>query len=100
MRIASPMNAPPAATIAIKAWTPDAPYLKKMAATKTVAAAYAVYLAEREPWAQTPAYYFDCAEALYRCGNSALAVRVLTGIADLRLEDAGLLRIVAHRLMQ
>ncbi|MBC8140025.1 MAG: DUF2135 domain-containing protein, partial [Armatimonadetes bacterium] len=93
-------SAPPAATIAIKPWTPDAPYLKKMAGSKTAEAAYAVYLAEREPWAQTPAYYFDCAEALHRRGDTALAVRVLTGIADLRLEDAALLRIVAHRLMQ
>jgi tetratricopeptide (TPR) repeat protein len=86
--------------IAIKPWSPDAPYLKKMAAAKTADDAYAVYLAERKAWLETPAYYFDCAEALHRRGANDLAVRVLTGIADLRLEDAALLRIVAHRLAQ
>lgn len=86
--------------IAIKPWSPNAPYIKKMATAKTANDAYAVYLIERKAWLETPAYYFDCAQELHRRGADALAVRVLTGIADLRLEDAALLRIVAHRLVQ
>lgn len=87
-------------SITIKPWTPNAPYIKKMANAKTAEQAYAVYIAERKAWLETPAYYFDCAEELHRRGADALAVRVLTGIADLRQEDAALLRIVAHRLVQ
>ncbi len=93
-------DAPSAAVIAIKPWSPDAPYIKQMAAAKTAEEAYAVYLAERKSWLETPAYYFDCAEELHRRGADTLAVRILTGIADLRLEDAALLRIAAHRLAQ
>lgn len=89
-----------ASVIAIKPWSPNAPYIKKMAAAKTADDAYAIYLAGRKAWLETPAYYFDCAQELHRRGSDALAVRVLTGIADLRLEDAALLRIVAHRLVQ
>ena len=88
----------PAIGVAIKEWTPNAPYLKALAAAPTTAAMYAAYLREREQWANAPAFYFDCAEALHRRGANDLAVRVLTGIADLQLDDFALLRIVAHRL--
>ena len=48
----------------------------------------------------SPAFYLDCGDCLLRTGQPALGVRVLTDVADLRLEDARLLRIVAHRLQQ
>ena len=95
---ASSDDAAPSVSVAVKEWTPNAPYLKTLAAAPTPDAMYAAYLKERESWANAPAFYFDCAEALHRRGANDLAVRVLTGISDLGLEDSALLRIVAHRL--
>lgn len=88
-------------TIAIQPWSPDVPYLKTMrAASKEGKAAYAVYLKEREKYGTSPAFYLDCAEFFLSQKETTLALRVLTNIAELRLEDPQLLRILAHRLAQ
>jgi tetratricopeptide (TPR) repeat protein len=87
--------------IAIKQWDPDVPYLKAMReAGKDADAAYAVYLKQRPQYLSSPAFYFDCADYLLHAGHTKLGVRVLTNVAELKLEDAQLLRIVAHRLNQ
>ncbi|WP_395089098.1 VIT domain-containing protein [Armatimonas sp.] len=85
--------------IAIKAWTPDAPYLKTLKAAGP-AGAYAAYLKERESYADTPAFYLDCAELLLQLGRQSEGLRILTSLADLQIEDAALLRVLAHRLAQ
>ncbi|WP_395142704.1 VIT domain-containing protein [Armatimonas sp.] len=85
--------------IAIKPWTPDAPYLKTLKAAGP-SGAYAAYLKERESYADTPAFYLDCAEMLLQLGRQAEGLRVLTSLADLQIEDAALLRVLAHRLAQ
>jgi Ca-activated chloride channel homolog len=88
-----------APAIVLKEWTPDTPYLKAMAVVPA-AQAYGVYLTQREKFGESPAFYLDCAEFLSQHGQTALAVRVLTNLAELRLEDPQLLRILAHRLAQ
>ena len=85
--------------IVIKPWMPDAPYLKKLK-TAGASRAYAAYLKERESYADTPAFYLDCAETLLQLGRQTEGLRVLTSLADLQLEDAPLLRVLAHRLAQ
>lgn len=89
----------PGASIEIKPWSPDTPYLKAIRAAKD-SIQYAVYLSEREKWAQSPAFFLDCAGFFYEIGNKALARRILTNLAELRIEDAGLLRVLAWRLQQ
>ncbi len=84
---------------AIKPWTPDAPYLKTLKAAGPTGA-YAVYLTERESYAETPAFYLDCAEILLQMGRRDEGLRVLSSLADLQIEDAALLRVLAHRLAQ
>jgi Ca-activated chloride channel homolog len=88
-----------APAIVLKEWSPDMPYLKAMQAVPA-AKAYSVYLTQREKFAESPAFYLDCAEHLARRGQTELAPRVLTNLAELRLEDPQLLRILAHRLAQ
>lgn len=85
--------------VTIKAWTPDAPYLKRLKAAGATGA-YAAYLAERESYAATPAFYLDCAELLLQLGRRDEGLRVLSSLADLQIEDAALLRVLAHRLAQ
>ena len=86
------------ASIAVKAWSPDVPYLKRIQAAEG-AARYAAYLEERKEWTTSPAFYLDCAEAFAK-DDAALAVRILTNLAELRMEDPALLRVLAWRLQE
>ncbi len=96
---AAPTGAGPRATISVKPWDPETPYLTAM---KQAGAerAYGVYLAQREQYFDSPAFYLDCADHLLRSGQAELGLRVLTGVVELELEDARLLRVAAHRLQQ
>jgi Ca-activated chloride channel homolog len=90
---------PASASIEVKPWNPDTPYLKTIRTAKADAR-YAAYLAEREKWAQSPAFFLDCAEVFFEDENKTLARRILTNLAELRIEEAGLLRVLAWRLQQ
>jgi len=87
------------AAIAIKPWDPNTPYIKAMKAVPADQA-YGVYLEQRKTFGRSPAFYLDCADFLVEHGRRDLGVRVLTDIAELQLQDARLLRVAAHRLMQ
>ena len=95
----APSSAIGASSIEIAPWDPATPYLAAMKAAGP-AKAYAAYLAERDRYGSSPAFYLDCAGHLLGIGKRALAVRVLTSILDLKLEEPRLLRVVAHRLQQ
>ena len=84
------------ASIAIKPWAPDTPYLKAIKGAAP-ARAYAAYLEQRKAYAESPAFYLDCAGALLPI-DKALGLRVLSNLAELRLDDAALLRAFAWRL--
>jgi tetratricopeptide (TPR) repeat protein len=84
--------------IAIKAWNPDTPYLRSLRAAP--GNAYRRYLAERDTYGTSPAFYLDCADYLIEQGQRDLGIRALTSVAELKLEDARLLRVLAHRLAQ
>jgi hypothetical protein len=84
------------ASIAIKAWAPDTPYLKAIKGAAP-ARAYAAYLEQRKAYRESPAFYLDCAGALLPA-DRALGLRVLSNLAELKLDDAALLRVFAWRL--
>lgn len=86
------------ASIAIQPWDPQVPYLAELKAAAP-GQAYEVYLAARARHAG-PGFYLDCAGFFLRAGDRALGVRVLSNLAELRLDDAGLLRVMAWRLAQ
>jgi tetratricopeptide (TPR) repeat protein len=87
-----------AASIAIQPWDPQVPYLAALKAAAP-AAAYAAYLSERERHAG-PAFFLDCAGFFLRAGQRELGIRVLSNLAELRLDDAALLRVLAWRLSE
>ena len=92
-------EAAPSASIEIKPWSPDTPYLKairKAGADER----YQAYLTERKEWAQSPAFFLDCAELFYQEGDRVHGRRILTNLAELRIEDSSLLRVLAWRLRQ
>jgi Flp pilus assembly protein TadD len=88
-----------AASIAIRPWDPQTPYLAAMREAGA-ARAYATYLTQRDQHGRSPAFFLDCADELARQGQRDLALRVLTSVVELELDDPRLLRVAAHRLLQ
>jgi Ca-activated chloride channel homolog len=89
----------PQASITLKAWDPKTPYLKAIkAAAKS--RRYQVYLAQRAKHGKAPAFYLDCANFFRKKKQNRLALRILSNLAELELENPALLRVLAHRLNQ
>ena len=87
----------PEATIALKPWDPKTPYLKAMRKVPK-ARQYAVYLQQRETHGTTPAFFLDCAHHFGKTRQPRLALRVLSNLAELELENPALLRVLGHQL--
>lgn len=87
------------ASMQVAAWNPDTPYLRAIAAVP-VDQAYTAYLAQRPAHASSPAFFLDCADLLFRSGRHSEAVRVLSNLGELGIDDAALLRVWAWRLAQ
>jgi Ca-activated chloride channel homolog len=58
------------------------------------------YLDERDSHAGSTAFYLDVADLLLRKGRRAEALRVLSNLAELDLENRHILRVLGYRLMQ
>ncbi|KAF0815338.1 hypothetical protein IGB42_00419 [Andreprevotia sp. IGB-42] len=91
--------AAPAISIALKRWTPDAPYISRLRNAKP-AALYAIYLDEKPGYANSSAFYLDVADLLFEQNQRDLALRVLSNLAEMDLENRHILRILAYRLLQ
>jgi tetratricopeptide (TPR) repeat protein len=87
-------------TITLKAWDPKTPYLEAMKAAADTRAAYSKYLDQRKDFANSTAFYLDAADFFYTHKEPVLALRVLSNLAELNLENAPLLRILGYRLKQ
>ncbi|MBX3607798.1 MAG: DUF2135 domain-containing protein [Piscinibacter sp.] len=61
---------------------------------------YRLYLDERPGQARSTAFFLDAAELLFERGQPALALRVLSNLAEMELESRHVLRILAQRLLQ
>lgn len=85
--------------IAIKAWDPKTPYLDALKAAPRDKV-FAVYLEQRKEFGGSPAFFLDCADFLLKQNEPALAMQVLSNVAEMELENPALLRILAHRLAQ
>ena len=85
--------------IAVQAWSPDAAGMRRLA-DAAAGARYGVYLDQRLEAAGSPAFYLDAAQVFASHGQRALALRVLSNLAELQLEDRGLLRVLAYRLQE
>ncbi len=87
------------ATIQLKKWEPDAPYAARMR-NATGDNVYRVYLDERPGYLNSTAFFLDAADILFDKHEPALAVRVLTNLAEMDLENRHILRILGYRLLQ
>lgn len=87
------------ASITIKPWDPKTPYLKAISEAKGEKR-YTTYLTERVKWTESPAFFLDCADFFYKNGDKKHGRRILTNLAEMRIEDAAMLRVLAWRLRQ
>ncbi|MEW6755785.1 MAG: VIT domain-containing protein, partial [Candidatus Latescibacterota bacterium] len=88
-----------APAIAIEPWNPDTPYLKALRGAPA-GQRFSVYLEQRREHGAAPAFYLDCADLFFREGEPEAGLQVLSNVAELELESAPLLRVLAHRLAQ
>ena len=61
---------------------------------------YAIYLDEKESYQNSSAFFLDAADMLLEKGERALALRVISNLAEMELENRSILRILAYRLME
>ncbi len=87
---------PAQASITITAWNPDTPWLTTLRAAGP-GKAYDAWLAQRPSLITTPAAVLDCA-GLVLTQDKRLGLRVLSNLAELKLDDPSLLRVLAWRL--
>ena len=92
--------AAPAATITLQRWSPAAGYLDRLRRASS-AERFAIYLEERADHAREPGFYLDVAGYFFdEAKDAATGLQILSNLAELGLEDAALLRVLGHRLVQ
>ena len=86
-------------SIRLQPWAPDSEYARRLR-DAAPNALYALYLDERDSHAESTAFYLDVADLLLKKGRRAEALRVLSNLAELKLENRHVLRVLGYRLMQ
>ncbi len=85
--------------IELKKWQANAPYIDRLkrAESRDV---YRVYLDLKADYANSSAFYLDAADILFDKGQRDLALRVLSNLSEMDLENRSVLRILGYRLLQ
>jgi Flp pilus assembly protein TadD len=92
-------NGPAPATIHLTPWAPDTPYARRLRAAPPEAV-YQRYLDERPDFVNSTAFFLDAADVLFAKGRPELALRVLSNLAEMDLENRHILRVLGYRLLQ
>lgn len=85
--------------VALTPWDPQTPWTKALKAAKA-SEREKVYLDLRDKHGTAPSFYLDCADVFLGFKDETTALRILSNVAELRLDDPALLRVLAHRLSQ
>jgi hypothetical protein len=87
-----------AVSVELKAFDPQTPYLAELKAAPKDRL-MEVYRIQRALYSESPSFFVDSADFFFRLGMNETALRVLSNLAEMKLEDPQLLRILAGRLM-
>lgn len=86
------------ARIELAGWNPDTPYLEGIRGAPDP---YRAYLSARERHGAMPAFFLDVADFLRsEVKQPRLALRVLSNLAELDVENTALVRVLGYRLAQ
>lgn len=91
--------ATPEISVALQKWQANAPYIDRLKAA-TADTVYAIYLDEKPSYVNSSAFFLDAADILLEKGQRDLALRVLSNLAEMDLENRAVLRILGYRLLQ
>ena len=92
------------AAIVIQEWDPNTPYLtaildaEKVYKDKDIL--YQTYIKQRAKYSDSPAFYLDCASLFFKKNQTDLGLRILSNLAELKIDDVALLRVYAWRLRE
>ena len=91
-----------AARVQVRAWMSEAPYLKELdeALDRGMESAHRAYFDQRKRYATSPSFFVDCASWFVEHDDKDFGVRVLTNLAELRIDEAALLRVLGWRLRE
>lgn len=78
----------------------DAEYMNVFEKISNAEGIYNEYLVQREKYWQTPSFYFDVTQLLFDKNSPKLAIRVLSSIADLDIENEELYKLLAYKLKE
>ncbi|MBP7381154.1 DUF2135 domain-containing protein [Myxococcota bacterium] len=87
------------AAIEVQAWDPATPYMLAIKAAPA-ASRYEAYLQQKAQFGTSPSFFLDVADHFFRAAQPEIGTRVLTNLAEMKIEDAALLRVLAWRLRQ
>ncbi|MGG6341772.1 VIT domain-containing protein [Stenotrophomonas indicatrix] len=85
--------------IRLAAWQSDSPVARRLRQGAS-SQLYDRYLAERAANANSSAFFLDVADLLIEQGQRDLALRVLSNLAEMELDNRHLLRVLGYRLLQ
>ena len=85
--------------IRLQPWAPDSPYARRLREAEA-SQVYRIYLDERASHAASTAFFLDVADLLISKSEKALALRVLSNLAEMNLENRHILRVLGYRLLQ
>ncbi len=86
-------------SIALKPPSPNAPYVRRLAAAPATQW-LAIYLDERRDNTASVGFYLDVAEFFFLHGEPAQALRILSNLAEMDLQNRQVLRLLGYRLAQ
>ena len=86
-------------TISLSPWTPNVPYLGRLQAAEDTQL-YTTYLSLREEYINSPAFFVDAADVLFKRGMKPFAKRVLSNIIEITEEDAEMVKNYGQKLLE
>ncbi|WP_341902171.1 VIT domain-containing protein [Fluviicola taffensis] len=87
------------AKIELSNWDPETPYLNKLKASNQ-SGLYTTYLSLKKKYQNQPSFYVDVSDYFLKLGKKKEAIRILSNISELEMENPQMLRILAHRYEQ
>jgi tetratricopeptide (TPR) repeat protein len=85
-------------SIQLNAWDPQTPYLKVLQYAAK-GDEYKTYLKLKTEYGSTPLFYADACDFFIKLGEKEVALRILSNLAELKLEEPQLLRILGTKLI-
>lgn len=85
-------------SVLVTPWESGSKYLEVLNASSSIDEAYPAYLELCDKYGSAPSFYLECAHWFYSHDAKELAMRILSNLEELNLDDPQLLRALAHRL--